>query len=680
MDQNEYGKYKLIFNIKDVRLFIYLFFLNLLFSQMQNRACIEPQVGDIDSCFNAGPTYYSATKSNIGFSDFDHIRFEWNQCTNGGLFKIYFWEEANGMPVDPSDDMYSVIQPPENNDSGWNHLIVSTSNLSISQDLWIGIKEYTSTQSIGLDLDSQGCSVVNYGDSWEELDIGNLAFRITTCLDDNPQGCFESGCPENHVCIDDWENNCISSNCDCNEELGEWNCDDDCNGGTCFLQGCMDVTACNYNPNALVSDGSCAYELDCQGICGGQAIEDLCGICGGDAIVEEECAARKCNMEIASYLAFGQGTSDITGFFQDDREFAVVGLIQDAAVFVDITDPFDPIELGRISGTPSTWRDIKYWNRHVYIGTEANDGIKVISVDDPDNPMLVNVITDMSSSHNIYVDSDGYLYVVGAAEHDIWIYELTDHPENPILVGTWDGEYLHDVDVFNDKLYGAGIYSGQFYIIDVTNKTNPTTILSHFTGLEGVSTHDCAVTYDEQFLITADETSGGHVKIWDISDYGNINLLSEYMTFPDHSIHNVYVRPETNLLIMSYYVDGTRVLDISNPSDPMLVGYFDTSDLSGLYDGNWGTYAYLPSGYIISSDRQNGLFVFDSPLSNSLMEWSECLIVGDINQDGGLNILDVVALANCLLQANCNENGDVNQDGGYNVLDIVTLVNFILQG
>ena len=131
---------------------------------------------------------------------------------------------------------------------------------------------------------------------------------------------------------------------------------------------------------------------------------------------------------------------------------------------------------------------------------------------------------------------------------------------------------------------------------------------------------------------------------------------------------------------MSYYVDGTRVLDISNPSDPMLVGYFDTSDLSGLYDGNWGTYAYLPSGYIISSDRQNGLFIFDSPLSNSLMEWSECLIVGDINQDGGLNILDVVALANCLLQANCNESGDVNQDGGYNVLDIVTLVNFILQG
>ena len=92
-------------------------------------------------------------------------------------------------------------------------------------------------------------------------------------------------------------------------------------------------------------------------------------------------------MEIAGELVFDQGLSDLTGFAQDGREFAVVGLIEsDAAAFVDITDPANPVEVGRISGTPSTWRDLKYWNRHVYIGTEANDGIKVVSVDNPDNP------------------------------------------------------------------------------------------------------------------------------------------------------------------------------------------------------------------------------------------------------------------------------------------------------
>ena len=120
-------------------------------------------------------------------------------------------------------------------------------------------------------------------------------------------------------------------------------------------------------------------------------------------------------------------------------------------------------------------------------------------------------------------------------------------------------------------------------------------------------------------------------------------MVSEYMTLPSHSVHNIYIRPESSLVIMSYYVDGTRVLDISNPANPVEVGYFDTSDWTGLYDGNWGTYAYLPSGHIISSDRNNGLFIFESPLTNSSMEWSDCsMIQGDVNYDGDLNILDIV--------------------------------------
>jgi choice-of-anchor B domain-containing protein len=378
-------------------------------------------------------------------------------------------------------------------------------------------------------------------------------------------------------------------------------------------------------------------------------------------------------------MDFGQGTSDITGFAQDGREFAVVGLVQDGAAFVDITDPENPFEVGRISGTPNTWRDLKYWNRHVYIGTEANDGIKVVSVDNPDNPILIYTITDFGSSHNIHIDADGYLYIIGADYYDIWIYELTDHPAIPQLVGTWNGSYLHDIEVFNNKLYGAAISSGKLYIIDVSDKNNPTTLISYYTGS---SPHDCAVTYDENYLIMADETSGGHIKIWDISDYNNINLLSEYMTDPSHSVHNVYIRPETELIIMSYYVDGTRVLDISDPANPVEVGYFDTSGLNGLYDGNWGTYAYLPSGYIISSDRQNGLFIFDSPLTNPEMTWSDCsitIIQGDVNSDGEINILDIVILVDTIMSGDeFIPSGDINGDGYLNIMDVVQLVNLVL--
>ena len=180
------------------------------------------------------------------------------------------------------------------------------------------------------------------------------------------------------------------------------------------------------------------------------------------------------NMQLLSFLPYEQECSDITGFYQDGREFAVVGL-QDAASFVDVTNPRAPFEVGRIDGNNSIWRDLKYWDSHVYIGTEANDGIKIVSVDDLDNPVLVNTIgmnydengdiLDIDNSHNIHVDEDGYLYIVGANNHDIWIYDLNEDPSNPNLVGTWNlnGEstsqegYCHDIEVYNDKLYCAAI-------------------------------------------------------------------------------------------------------------------------------------------------------------------------------------------------------------------------------
>ena len=65
------------------------------------------------------------------------------------------------------------------------------------------------------------------------------------------------------------------------------------------ILGCMDDTACNYNPEVTEDDGSCA-ELDECGVCGGTGIPagecdcdgtliDECGVCGGSGIPEGQC-------------------------------------------------------------------------------------------------------------------------------------------------------------------------------------------------------------------------------------------------------------------------------------------------------------------------------------------------------------------------------------------------------
>ena len=83
------------------------------------------------------------------------------------------------------------------------------------------------------------------------------------------------------------------------------------------------------------------------------------------------------------------------------------------------------------------------------------------------------------------------------------------------------------------------------------------------------------------------------------------------------------------------------------------------------------------------SDIDRGVLM-DIMTENNLL----CPALGDINGDGGWNVLDIVTLANCVLAQNCAElengcaaaAGDLNGDGGYNVLDIVTLANCVLAG
>ena len=66
------------------------------------------------------------------------------------------------------------------------------------------------------------------------------------------------------------------------------------------ISGCTDNTACNYNENANTDDGSCTFaeenfdcdgncvvDVDCNGDCGGDAVEDCSGVCGGDATADD---------------------------------------------------------------------------------------------------------------------------------------------------------------------------------------------------------------------------------------------------------------------------------------------------------------------------------------------------------------------------------------------------------
>lgn len=112
----------------------------------------------------------------------------------------------------------------------------------------------------------------------------------------------------------------------------------------------------------------------------------------------------------------------------------------------------------------------------------------------------------------------------------------------------------------------------------------------------------------------ADENHGLPLKVFDLSDIANGNVVSLMFPSKDTAIaipHNPLV--SCDYAYVSYYYDGLQVYNIKNPSKPKLEAYYPTSTLPNnlSYKGSWGNYPYLPSGNIVVADMQNGLFVVE---------------------------------------------------------------------
>ena len=56
----------------------------------------------------------------------------------------------------------------------------------------------------------------------------------------------------------------------------------------------------------------------------------------------------------------------------------------------------------------------------------------------------------------------------------------------------------------------------------------------------------------------------------------------------------------------------------------------------------------------------------------------DCPLLGDVNADSTVNVIDVVEVVACILGDSCPECSDVNDDGDINIQDILVIVNQVL--
>lgn len=333
---------------------------------------------------------------------------------------------------------------------------------------------------------------------------------------------------------------------------------------------------------------------------------------------------------INQHLGFGDNSySALWGYTAPDgREYAILGCFNGTA-FIDITDSnnirevdFLPPPLQIISA----WREMKTYSHYAYIVSESIDSkIQIVDLQYlPDSVRFVGLsnIPDHSTTHSIS-QSGHFLYLNGCNPDLTEGTAVVDisNPEVPVLRGKWNDLYVHDSRIVNDTVWACNIFDGKVSIIDAVNKDSLRFVRNWISNPLPNSPHNIAFTNNRKYAFVTNEigtsSAPGNLKVWDVSDLGNITLINTFNPYPFVSSISHNIEIHNNFAFLAYYSAGVKILNISNPESPAEIGWYDTypEDNSYSYNGCWGVYYFPSSGKIIVSDRKRGLFVLRPDLS-----------------------------------------------------------------
>ncbi len=341
-----------------------------------------------------------------------------------------------------------------------------------------------------------------------------------------------------------------------------------------------------------------------------------------------------------------RGGMDVAG----EGELAVLagGMHPDIdALIVDLSDPRSPQPVGTIEGVDEI-RDVHLEDGILYAASDCacmrgderfeawgGVGVRIYDLADPSRPELLATIGgDDASVHNLYVE-DGLLYLVSLLDQQISIYDISD-PASPTLTTRWTPPTMagpHDVMARGRTAWVAGPFG--LATLDLSDPTwaDLTMIQTdadldhpHDTGAppppppphgpdgeELVITgfHNVWPSEDGSVLYTSREILGGRLEVWDASDPSHVEPVSAWPAEELNCIHNVHAWGD--YAFTAWYHDGLRVLDVSNPASPTLVGSVETNDHSEPprdkpdIRGAWGIWPY--GEYVIGGDTETGLWV-----------------------------------------------------------------------
>ncbi len=326
------------------------------------------------------------------------------------------------------------------------------------------------------------------------------------------------------------------------------------------------------------------------------------------------------------------GGSDCWGYVDNEgTDYAIMGVLDGTAIVRAEDQKIITTIPGPEYGDSYYHRDMMTYGDYLYVCHEmtgTNQGIQIIDLSPlPDSVRYVTSYDEVdyagayaTTSHNLFVDeATATLYLVRSSYDGFRVVSLDD-PENLNEVGVAETPGIHDLFSRKDTVFVAEGYNKSFSIWDVTDKENGPEFIVRVNVPGAGYVHTVWTTDDGQYLMTAEETANKTVKMWDIRDYDDIELVGEYLG-ESKLAHNVHIKDD--LAFISHYATGVTVVDISDPTDLREVARYDTfvaHDRSSYY-GAWGVYPYSPNDYVYASNVEGHLDILKfQEVSNSVIE------------------------------------------------------------
>lgn len=336
----------------------------------------------------------------------------------------------------------------------------------------------------------------------------------------------------------------------------------------------------------------------------------------------------------ASFL-YDNTYNAVWGYARDGREYGIIGSTMGTHI-IDVTEPAAPTEVafipGAYQGGEVVHREFKTYRDRLYAVTDEGPGSLQI-IDLRQLPDTAIKTYDSSAlfyrAHTLWIDTlNARLYThAGSSDFAIWSLADPDAPTpllNPQVDGSipwWNSVGLvHDAYTVDNVTYTNDVDA--MHIIDFTDVDSPQ-LLGSLTNYPQPGYNHSGWLHENGWLyVMADEVHGTDLKLFDVGDPTDIRFIDTVGTDrgPGSIPHNPCFQGD--LLHASWYYDGYWLWDVSDPQHAQLLGYYDTypEPYSFSYKGAWGVYPFLPSGHVLISDMQRGLFILDISVALAVRE------------------------------------------------------------